>query len=155
MMAGAFLTLGCGLIALGVLLRPERQESPIAWTISTLAFLAGTGTIVSGIFRTNVSDTSELVHSRASALASVTLVVLCLAYSIRAAHHRSGATRDTAGTVLALTAAILAAISPLLHDTRWTGLSQRLLWIALLAWLLRAAWNHPSALRSEASARSN
>ena len=105
MMAGAFLALGCGLIALGVLLRPERQERPIAWTSSALAFLAGIGTIVSGIFRTNVSDTSELVHSRASALASVALVVLCLAYSIPAALHRSDTAPDTAGTVLALTAA--------------------------------------------------
>jgi hypothetical protein len=155
MMAVAFFALGCGLISLGVLLRPERQQSPFAWTTSALAFLAGTATIVSGIFRTNVSDTSELVHSRASALASIALVVLCLAYSIPAALPRSDTPSDTAGTVLALTAAILAAISPLLHHTRWTGLSQRLLWIALLAWLLRAAWNHPSALRREAPARSN
>ena len=155
MMAVAFSALGCGLIALGVLLRPEQRESPLAWTSSALAFLAGAGTIVSGIFRTNVSDASELVHSRASALASVALVVLCLAYSIPAAFHRSDAAPDTAGTVLALTAAILAAVSPLLHDTRLTGLSQRLLWIVLLAWLLRAAWNHPSALRREALACSN
>ena len=149
-MAVAFVTLGSGLIALGLLLWPERREDPIAWVIPALAFLAGVGTIVSGIFRTNVSDTSELVHSRASGLASVAIVVLCLAVSIPAARRRSDATSDIAGITLAIIAATLAAISPLLHDTRWTGLSQRLLWISLLAWLLQAVWNHPASRQPEA-----
>jgi hypothetical protein len=43
-------------------------------------------------------------------------------------------------SVLAFTALVLGAASPLLHDTDWAGLSQRLLWLALLAWLLLAAW---------------
>jgi hypothetical protein len=141
---------GGGLIVLGVLLRSERPEDPVVWTIPALSFLAGVGSFVSGIFRTNVSDTGEFVHSRASAMATLALVVLCLAYSIRAALHKPDAAPDTRGTTLAQTAATLAAISPLLLDTRWTGLSQRLLWIALLAWLLRTAWHHPSLRKSEA-----
>ena len=137
-MALAFAALGCGLIALGVSLRSERPREPLAWTIPATAFLAGGGAIISGMFRTGVSDTSEIVHSRASAVATLALVVLCLVYSTRAL-LRSAAHPDYVGTTLALIAATLAAISPLLHETRWTGLSQRLLWIALIAWLLRTA----------------
>ncbi len=37
-------------------------------------------------------------------------------------------------------AAVLGALSPLLHHSSWTGMSQRLLWLALLAWLLVTAW---------------
>jgi len=139
-MALAFAALGCGLIALGVSLRSERPREPLAWTIPATAFLAGGGAIISGMFRTGVSDTSEIVHSRASAVATLALVVLCLVYSTRAL-RRSAARPDYVGTTLALIAATLAAISPLLHETRWTGLSQRLLWIALIAWLLRTAWH--------------
>jgi hypothetical protein len=45
---------------------------------------------------------------------------------------------------LALAASALAAIAPVLHDTQWTGLSQRLLWAALLIWLLRVACTRPA-----------
>jgi hypothetical protein len=50
--------------------------------------------------------------------------------------------------VLAWSALGLGAVSPILHDTAWTGLSQRLLWLTLLAWLLLTAWQldvHPAA----------
>jgi hypothetical protein len=37
-------------------------------------------------------------------------------------------------------ALVLGAVSPILHETSWTGLSQRLLWLTLTGWLLVAAW---------------
>jgi Protein of unknown function (DUF998) len=139
-MALAFAALGCGLIALGVSLWSARQSGPLAWIIPATAFLAGGGAIVSGMFRTEISATSELVHSSASGLATLALVILCLAYSIPIL-RRAAVRPDSVGTALAVVATILAAISPLLHETRWTGLSQRLLWFALLAWLLWTTWH--------------
>jgi hypothetical protein len=143
MMSAAFFALGSGLIALGVALGAESRPRGIAWIMSATAVLAGAGALVSGAFRTGVSHASEVIHSRASALATVAIVALALAYSKAAVGHRPRGAHDPAGAVLALIAAALAALSPLLHDTRWSGLGQRLLWIALLTWLLRAAWQLP------------
>jgi hypothetical protein len=39
----------------------------------------------------------------------------------------------------AIAAAIFAVLSALLHETAMTGLSQRVLWLALLTWLVAAA----------------
>ncbi|MGH2734616.1 MAG: DUF998 domain-containing protein [Actinomycetota bacterium] len=151
MMAVAFVALGCGLVALAVALWAERGQGSIySWTVPGAALAAGVGAIVSGAFRTGISHASEVVHSRASALATVALVALALLYSLPAA-RRPGAVH-TLGTGLALIASGLAAISPLLHETRWTGLSQRLLWIALLAWLLWVTRHRPPRWDGEASA---
>lgn len=90
--------------------------------------------------RTDISATSELVHSSASALATLALVILCLAYWIPTL-RRAVVRPDSVGTALAVIATILSAISPLLDETRWTDLSQRLLWFALLAWPLRTTWH--------------
>jgi hypothetical protein len=154
MMTMAFAALGCGLMALGVTLRTGRGQGLIARVIPAIAFLAAVGTVLSGIFRTGISDTSEEIHSRASALAVVAVVFLALAHSMPTARSRTGAVHDPLGAGLALTAAALAAISPLLHETRWTGLSQRLLWIALITWLLRTAWHvTPLAMSDRGSGR--
>lgn len=49
--------------------------------------------------------------------------------------------------------AALAVMSPVWHHTRWTGLSQRLLWIALIAWLLRTVWQRVPGLDKDATQR--
>ena len=48
-------------------------------------------------------------------------------------------------------AAALAVMSPVRHHTRWTGLNQRLLWIVLITWLLRAAWEPVPQLDEKAA----
>jgi hypothetical protein len=113
------------------------------------ALLAAVGTILSGVFRTGASVLSEAIHSRASAIAVVALVVL--AYSVSLARRRPSAASDPVGAGLAVTAAALAVMSPVWHHTRWTGLSQRLLWITLITWLLRAAWERVPKLDEEAA----
>ena len=35
---------------------------------------------------------------------------------------------------------VLGAVSPALHRSRWSGLSERLLWLTLLAWVIVAAF---------------
>jgi hypothetical protein len=34
----------------------------------------------------------------------------------------------------------LLPLSVLLHDTAWTGLGQRMLWLVLVSWLLLTSW---------------
>jgi drug/metabolite transporter (DMT)-like permease len=135
----AFVALGCGLMGVGVTVWAGRRDR-LGWTILVTASVAAAGTFLSGAYRTAGSDSSKVLHSRASAVAVLAAVALALLYSIPAARHRPGARTDPVGAGLALTAAALALVSPLLHHTAWTGLSQRLLWIALTTWLLRAAW---------------
>jgi hypothetical protein len=142
LMTAAFVALACGLMSLGIILRAEGGRGRSSWIIPSIAFLGGVGAILSAAFPTGVSPTSETIHSRASALATVAVVALALVYSIPAA--RRGANPDRVGTRLAFAAAALTAISPVVHDTRWTGLGQRLLWTAVLAWLLWVAWRPPS-----------
>jgi len=145
MMTAAFITLGGGVMALGLTVWAGRGQDKHRWIILATALLAAVGTLLSGMFKTGDSDFSELVHSRASAVAVVAMVALALTSSVpferRAVHPQ----RDPVGAGLALTAAVLTLISPALHHTRWTGLSQRLLWVALLTWLLRTVWQYRSA----------
>lgn len=143
MMTMAFVALGCGLAALGPALLAERPRGT-TWIVPATAFVAGAGMILSGVFRTGVSLSSETIHSRASIAATIALVGLALAHSIPASRRWSVVTVDRVGTGLALVAAALAGIAPVLHDTRWTGLGQRLLWIVLLVWLLRALRKRPA-----------
>ena len=140
MMTTSFVALGCGLIMMGVVLQSGRSREWRSWASPALAFSAGAATILSGIFPTEAPAADESIHSPASAVAVVAVVTLALAHSTRSAGRRSGWTRDPAGTGLALGAFVLAALSPVIHHTRWTGFGQRALWIVLATWLLRAAW---------------
>lgn len=140
LMTLAFIALGCGLIAMGLILTASRGPAVVNSVLPATAFLAGAGTIAWGMFRTGGSGTGEMIHSRASALAVVAVVALSVAYSRVA---RSVHAPDPIGRALAFAVLGLALIGPLLHHTSWTGLSQRLLWILLLTWLLRAARQLP------------
>ena len=151
MMTAVFITLGCSVMALGIALWAEKRRNKGAWIILALALLAAVGTILSGVFRTGASDISEAIHSRASAIAVVAVVALALACSVSLARRRPCAASDPVGAGLAVTAAALAVMSPVWHHTRWTGLNQRLLWIVLITWLLRAAWEPVPQLDEEAA----
>jgi hypothetical protein len=143
LMTMSFIALGCGLMAMTVIFGVGRRRDIVARAIPAAAFLAGVATIASGIFKTGASGDSEVLHSRASAVAVVAVVALALMHSRPLNRHQG---HDLIGASLALVALGLVLMSPLLHHTRWTGLSQRLLWIVLLTWLLRAAWRFPRTL---------
>jgi drug/metabolite transporter (DMT)-like permease len=138
MMTTAFLTLGLGLVTLGIVLRVRIDESRVTWIIPLAAFIAGLGMVVAGLFRTGGSEDRELIHSRASALATVAIVVLALAFTFLPGRHKS--ISDPLGIALAVAGTVFVGLSSFFHETRWTGLSQRILWLALLVWLLRTAW---------------
>ena len=138
MMTAAFIALDCGVVAFGFDLWIRSSRNAIDWLCISAVAVAAAGTMLSGVFETGGSDLAETMHSRASAIAVIALVTLALAYSIprRANAHET----DRVGAALAVIAAVLVLLSPVLHHTRWTGLSQRLLWIVLTIWLLREAW---------------
>ena len=139
LMATAFVTLACGIAALGIGLWNGRGRDRRAWIILSAALLSSASTTLSGIFRTGASDISETIHSQASAVAVMSIVAVTLVHSAPFARDKAGEAPDPIGGGIALIAAFLVTISPVLHHTRWTGLSQRLLWIAVTIWLLRTA----------------
>jgi hypothetical protein len=143
MMTTAFVALGCALATLGLALLSQRPRG-ITWIIPATTVAAGVGMFVSGVFETGDPPSSDAIHSLASISATVAVVAIALVHSLPAARRWSDVPIGGVGFVLALSAAALAAIAPVLHDTRWTGLGQRLLWIVLIAWLLRALWMQPS-----------
>lgn len=136
----AFVALSIGLATLGASLWVDRRPNTVAWTFLATALLAAAGTILSAVFRTGASEISETIHSRASATGVVAVVALALMYSLPYTRNPRGSNLDRVGIGLAGVAASLALMSPLLHHSRWTGLSQRLLWASLIVWLLRTAW---------------
>ena len=94
--------------------------------------------VVAGVFPTDAvrsGPMADRLHSQASALATVTLIAVALAWSV-VRRPRSG-TRVAAALAVAATA--LGVASPLLHRSEWTGTSQRALWLTLVAWLLVTA----------------
>jgi hypothetical protein len=98
--------------------------------------------VAAGIWRTDpdrVGVTTDAIHSRASALATLVLIVAALAWSAVPRWRGPGRGIDLAGG-LAVVAALFGAVSPALHHSSWTGVSQRLLWLSLLAWLILTAW---------------
>ncbi len=142
-MTTAFVALGCGLAMLGFALLRDWPRGA-TWIVAVAGLEAGFGMILSAVFETGGAGASETIHSRASIAATIVVVGLVLVHSIPAARRWSDVPIDPVGTGLALFAAVLAAAAPLLHDTRWSGLGQRLLWVVLLIWLLRTL----SSLRS-------
>ena len=96
--------------------------------------------------------TTKRVHSLVSGSASLTLIAAAVAASFLSSRRRPRPAMGPAG-VLACVALALGAVSPVLHETVWTGLSQRLLWLTLMVWLLVTAWQ--LAPQRDATARSS
>ena len=109
---------------------------------AVVALVAGAASVLSAVFRTNGSSESEAIHSPASTVAVLAAVALAVihTWAIRDASPRTLPLLPA----LAGIAVVLMLIGPVLHETRWSGLGQRLLWAALLAWLLAAMWDRPA-----------
>lgn len=102
----------------------------------------GVGMIVSGIFNTDAGDppsTTEILHSRASGIAFTMLILAAVTSSRTQRSDLQPARFTRLTTLLPVVAAAAGGAGVALHDTRWTGLGQRLLCIVLLAWLLLTA----------------
>jgi hypothetical protein len=145
-MTASFFTLGAGMIMLGLAMRLDGMVRGWSGVVPPAVIAAGCGMVVSGLFPTDpagASTTAERVHSLASGSATVLTIT---AAGISSLVVGSGRPRRGIGAtgVLACAAIGLGAVSPILHETRWAGLSQRLLWLTLLGWLLVTAWQPAS-----------
>jgi hypothetical membrane protein len=143
LMTAVFYGAGLASIALGWRLRPALAWRGATAATPALLMLAGVALIVGGVFEVGLPEApesmAEAIHSYASIGAFVLLVVamLLLAWACRL-DTRWHTYRPTA-TVLAVTAAIAAAISPLADRTPWPGAAQRVLGGTVLLWLLLTA----------------
>ena len=143
LMTIAFFSVGAGLVTFAWALYRARQRQQWSRLVIVAVIAAGVGMVVAGVYRTEpngVATISELIHSRASALATLALIIAAITWSVVGQRRGSRPGRPDAPAVLALAAGVLGALSPLLHRSGWTGLSQRALWSTLLAWLLVSTW---------------
>jgi hypothetical protein len=135
LMTAAFVCVGVSLLTLaGAIVDEDRRVC--ALVAAAAVGIAGLGMIVSGMYRTDASrsgTTADALHSAASGLATLALIGAAVLWT-------AVASRRTAPVVLATMCVALGAVSPALHRSRWTGLSQRMLWLTLLAWVVVAAF---------------
>lgn len=137
-MTVSFFTLGAGIIGTGLVMRSTGPRRGLARIVPFAVIAAGGGMVLSGVYRTDpfgAPTTSERVHSLASGSATIALIGAAVTSSALASTHRPRRPIGPVG-VVAGAALVLGAASPILHQTDWTGLSQRLLWLTLTAWLL-------------------
>ena len=134
-MTAAFVCVGASLLTLaGAIVGADRRLC--SRVVAAAVGLAGVGMVVSGVYRTDVSRsgaTADALHSAASGLATLALIGAAVFWT-------AVASRRAAPVVLATMGLALGAVSPALHRSRWSGLSQRLLWLTLLAWVIVAAF---------------
>jgi hypothetical membrane protein len=141
LMTAAFFAMGVALMVLSLQVGASASSTGIQRLAAPLIAVAGVGLILSGVFETATGSTLiEIIHSRASATSVLALTAAAVASSTHPASRRV----DTAARVVTLVAVVALAISPILHDTPWTGIGQRFVWLALAAWLLITAWQLPT-----------
>jgi hypothetical protein len=141
-MTASFFALGAGMVVLGLAMRQTASSGRWSHVVRLALVVAGFGMVLSGVYPTDpggAPTTNERVHSLASGAASVALIG-AVALAALVPWSRVPRRATGAGGLLAFIVLILGVASPILHDTDWTGLSQRLLWAALMAWLLVNAW---------------
>jgi hypothetical protein len=132
-MVAAFITLGGGLAALGLAI-VAAGRSRRAHAIAGLLVIAGAGLGVSAAFSTDPERSgvgADAIHSAASAVATLAVIGAATCWTLFGPRRGRRVT-----TALATLGAVLGAVSPPLHRTALTGLSQRLLWACLIAWAL-------------------
>jgi len=140
LMTAAFMAMGLGLLALAYAMTDKTESRWWLRIVPLVIAAAGIGMILSAIFPTEPDGTdtmTELIHSRASGSATIALIVAATLWSIVRRDHRSNGRPEA--TVLAVLVVIIGCLNPLWHESAWKGLSQRLLWLVLIGWLLITA----------------
>jgi Protein of unknown function (DUF998) len=152
----SFFILGAGMIVLGLAMHLAGMSHGWSRVVPLALIAASCGMVVSGLFPTDpvgAPTTTERVHSLASGSATVATIGAAVIASLLSPAGRPRRAIGPTG-LLAWAAIGLGAVSPVLHETEWTGLSQRLLWLTLMGWLLLTAWQlapQPSAQAAFAS----
>jgi hypothetical protein len=135
LMFAAFVITGVGILALSSGLASVAGGGSRA--VPCLLAVAGVGMVCTGVFPTDrlrSGATTDAIHSYASSLATVALIASAVTWSFR------GAPRHRLDTAFAVIAVGLGAASSALHRAPASGISQRLLWLALVLWLIVTAY---------------
>ena len=122
--AGAFLTLAIFLAG----------SSGGPRLVPAALVVAAVGLVLSAVCRLDpTDDTEQRVHRWASGAAAAAVVVAAVGWSVTGAGGRRPWRRGIDGPI-ALLALGLTTLSPALNHTFLTGIHQRLVWAALIAW---------------------
>lgn len=131
LMDTAFVTTAGGLSALAILLTRSVGRPllvPAALVVSALALL------LSAVFRLDANGNVDgEIHRWASGAAAAAVIVAAVGWSVVGTGRRRPWRRGP-DLVLALAALLLIVLSALLNETSLTGISQRMVWSALIAW---------------------
>jgi hypothetical protein len=122
--AGAFVSLAIGLA--GSPARPRLVPAALV--------VAAVGLVLSAVYQLDPNDgTERMIHRSASGGAALAVVVAAVGWSLAGAGRR-GPWRRGIDRPIALLALGLTMLGPALNHTFLTGLHQRLVWAALVAW---------------------
>lgn len=152
-MTVAFYSFGLSALALGFRLRTALARRGAGKVVPGLLAVTGIALLLSGAFevgRPVVPDTmEEAIHSLASVTAFVLLIVAMLLFSFASARDDAWRSYAWRSWTLSGVAAAAAMASPWADATRWSGIVQRILGAAVLAWLILT----PLRLRANARSR--
>jgi hypothetical protein len=140
LMTVACLALAVGVLGLAVAIWPRSR------LVGILSGVAAVGLMLSAAYPTGVSSTTELLHSVASTAATVALTGAAAVGSLQ---PRESWCRTLLSRLLAGGAVVGLLVSPWLHDTAYSGLGQRALWLLLVGWMATTV----ATSRSEGSLR--
>jgi hypothetical protein len=143
LMTIVFYAFGLTSLALAIRLKTAIHRPGITRAFPALLTLAGVGLIASGVFeveRALVPDTiEEVIHSDATVAAFVLLITAMLLFSLACRSDDRWWSFRWVSLSLTLVAAFAAMVTPLSAGTGWSGAVQRMLGMAILAWLLLTA----------------
>jgi membrane-associated phospholipid phosphatase len=140
-MGAGFICIGSGLLMLAWAILQSRSRGRWRMAMPSLVAIAGAGMILSGFYDTDPGrsgEAADAVHSVASGGASLALIASALMWSVIPARSWRSC-RPDAAAALAIAATVLGALSPMLHRSALTGVSQRLLWLTLVMWAMLVA----------------
>jgi hypothetical protein len=137
---GWLMTLSFAAMATGVwLLRRALPPDTRLRPVRALLAVTAAGLMLSALFRTDVTDPNaarETVHTLASGGALLSLVAAAV-WTVTLGREAIGWRRARVPAAGATSLAVLGVvISPATHDGPWTGVVQRLSYVALVVWML-------------------
>jgi hypothetical protein len=127
----ALATAAGGFTALAIFLAGSRGRPRL---VPAALVVAAVALVLSAVYRLDAIDAKEnAIHRWASGAAAAAVVVAAIGWSLAGAGRRRPWRRGI-DRPIALLALVLAMLSPALDDTFLTGIHQRLVWAALIAW---------------------
>ena len=133
LMDAAFATTAGGLTALAIFLSRSAGRPRL---VPAALVVAAVALVLSAVYRLDTGDDGDdVIHRWASGTAAAAVVVAAVGWSVVGIGRRRPWRRGT-DMPIAVSALALAVVSPMLHETFLTGINQRLVWAALIAWSL-------------------